>query len=168
MRNERGGKNIEIARLIEKHEKLIYKVVNSYCSEVHEQEDLIQEIIFQIIKGYIKFDHNVKVTTWMYKIAFNVSITHYRKVKTRKKYFMPMPDKLVRIDEADENETDENIKLLRDFIEEFDPLNKAILIMYLDENSHAEISEAMGISVSNVGTKIARIKEQLRKKFKQQ
>jgi len=167
MKNGNSANNFEIANLIEEHRRLIYKVVNSYCSEVHEQEDLIQEIIFHIIKGYDTFDHKVKVTTWMYKIAFNVSISHFRKVKNRQKYLVPMPEKLVRIDEQEETATDENIILLRKFIEELDPLNKAILIMVLDENSHAEISEAMGISVSNVGTKINRIKKQLKKKFNQ-
>lgn len=165
--NTKPGNNTEIVRLIEKNKGLIYKVANSYCSDVDEQADLIQEIIFQIIKGYSNFDHKVKPTTWMYKVAFNVSISHYRKIKNRQKYMVPMTDKFVQVEERDENNIDENIKRLRKFMDEFDPLNKAILIMYLDGNSHAEISEAMGISVSNVGTKIGRIKEQLKKKFKQ-
>jgi RNA polymerase sigma-70 factor (ECF subfamily) len=167
MKNRDTGENTVIVDLIEEHRRLIYKVANSYCSDIHEQEDLIQDIIFQIIKGYEKFDHKVKVTTWMYKIAFNVSISHLRKAKTREKYMVPMPEKLVRIDDLEEDETDENLKRLRRFIEELDPLNKAILIMYLDGNSHLEISEAMGITLSNVGTKINRIKQQLKKKFKQ-
>jgi RNA polymerase sigma-70 factor (ECF subfamily) len=78
-----------------------------------------------------------------------------------------MPSKIVAINEDVTNEYDERIKQLRAFIQEFDPLNKAIVIMYLDGNSHKEISEAMGISLSNVGTKINRIKTQLKKKFKQ-
>ncbi|WP_025864187.1 RNA polymerase sigma factor [Prolixibacter bellariivorans] len=167
MKNRKMGSHTEIIHLIEQHRRLIYKVVNSYCSDVHEQEDLIQEIIFQIIKGYEKFDHRVKVTTWMYKVAFNVSISHYRKLKSRQKYVVPMPDKLISVEEDEAPEIDENLKRLRELIDELDPLNKAILIMYLDDNSHSEISEAMGISVSNVGTKINRIKKQLKKKFNQ-
>ncbi len=157
----------DIVGIIEENKNLIFKVVNSYCTNTTEQEDLIQEIIFQIIKGYENFDHKVKVTTWMYKVAFNVSISYYRKIKTRQKYFVPMPEKLVKVDESYETEKDENLKRLQAFIEEFDPLNKAILIMYLDGNSHSEIAAAMGISVSNVGTKIGRIKNKLKKKFKQ-
>ena len=167
MKNRKMENHTEIVHLIEQHRRLIYKVVNSYCSDVHEQEDLIQEIIFQLIKGYEKFDHQVKVTTWMYKVAFNVSISHYRKLKSRQKYVVAMPDKLVSVEEDEEPDIDENLKRLRELIDELDPLNKAIFIMYLDDNSHAEISEAMGISVSNVGTKINRIKKQLKKKFNQ-
>jgi len=160
------AEHAEIALLIEDHKNLICKVAHSYCSDTHEQEDLIQEIIFQLIKGYEKFDHQVKVTTWMYKVAFNVSISHYRKAENRKKYVVEMPEKLVSVEETNAADVDDNILRLRSFIEELDPLNKALLILYLDENSHAEISEAMGISVSNVGTKINRIKKQLQKKFK--
>ena len=159
------AKQAEIAQLIEEHKNLIYKVVNGYCTNLHEQEDLIQEIIFQLIKSYAKFDHKVKVTTWMYRVAINVSISHYRRVKTQQKHFVPLNDQLVHIEAENETNTNENLLRLRTFIQELDPFNKAILIMYLDENSHAEIAAAMGISVSNVGTKINRIKKQLHQKF---
>jgi len=158
----------EIAQLIEQHKKLIFKVVYSYCTDVHEQEDLTQEIILQLLKSYEKFDHKVKVTTWMYRVALNVAISHYRKIKSRQKYIVPMPDKLVKVDTTKETGINEDVVRLRSFIREFEPLNKAILIMYLDGNSHAEIAAAMGISVSNVGTKISRLKQELKKKFKQQ
>ena len=157
----------DIAVIIEENINLIYKIVNSYCTDSNEQEDIIQEIILQIIKSYDTFDHKVKVTTWLYRVAFNITISHYRKLKTRKKHVVAMPSNIVVIDEDVSNEYGERINQLRAFIQEFDPLNKAIVIMYLDGNSHKEISEAMGISLSNVGTKISRIKTQLKKKFNQ-
>lgn len=156
----------DIVELIDENQSLLFKVVHSYCPDIREQEDLIQEIIFQIMKGYKKFDHKVKFTTWMYRVSLNVAISHYRKVKTRKKYIVPMPEKLVKVDFSKEPEINEDILRLRQFIQELDSLNKALVIMYLDGNSHKDISEAMGISISNVGTKINRIKKQLRKKFK--
>jgi RNA polymerase sigma-70 factor (ECF subfamily) len=157
----------DIATLIEEHRKLIYKVAHSYCPDTQEQEDLIQEIILQLIKGYEGFDHQVKVTTWMYKVAFNVAISHYRKTKKRRQYILSMPDKPVQISAPKEQEVDERLLLLRKFIADLDPLHRAIMIMYLDENSHAEIAKAMGITVSNVGTKIGRIKKLLKQKFNQ-
>jgi RNA polymerase sigma-70 factor (ECF subfamily) len=160
-------KEINIADIIADNKSLIYKIVNSYCTDSNEQEDVIQEIIFQIIKSYRHFDHKVKVTTWLYRVAFNVTISHYRKQITLKKHVVEMPLKVVAVDDDNSNEYDERIQQLRAFIQEFDPLNKAIVIMYLDGNNHKEISEAMGITVSNVGTKISRIKTQLKKKFNQ-
>ncbi len=168
MGNSTRKNNVEIANLIDKHKSLIFKVANTYCTNTSEQEDLIQEIIFHIIKGYEKFDHKVKVTTWMYKVAFNVSISNSRKARIRQKHMVPMPEKLVKIEESDDDEADEKLKVLKLFIDKLAPLNKALLVMYLDGNSYAEISEVMGISPTNVGVKINRIKKQLRKKFKLQ
>lgn len=158
----------DIAQLIGEHQRLLYKVANSYCKNPHEQEDLIQEIIFQLIKSYPNFDHGVKVTTWMYKVSFNVALSQYRKNRTRHRYMVAMPDQLINIQAETEPTTDPNLIKLQQYIQELEPLNRALLIMYLDGNSHAEIAQAMGISSSNVGTKIGRIKEQLKKRFQNQ
>ncbi|MFK7811241.1 MAG: RNA polymerase sigma factor, partial [Maribacter sp.] len=115
-----------IAQRIEENRGLLYKVVHGYCSDVHEQEDLIQEIIFQIVKSYERFDHQVKFTTWMYKVAFNVAISYYRKLKTRQKYIVSMPEKLVKVDDSKVPEINEDVLRLRQFIQELDPLNKAL------------------------------------------
>lgn len=166
MTTKKRDKRAEIVRYIEQHKALVYKVVNGYCSDAHEQEDLIQDIILQMIISYDTFDHNVKVTTWMYRVALNVSISYYRKIQTRKKHISPMPEQLIEIEDASTNETNEDVIRLRAFIQELAPLDRALFIMYLDGSAHAEISEAIGISVSNVGTKIGRIKKQLKDKFK--
>ena len=162
----KNNQHQEIARHIEAHRRLLYKVVHMYCPNPNEQEDLIQDIIFELVKSYDRFDHQVKVTTWMYKVAFNVSISHYRKLQTRKKHTVAMPEKLVLIDVTERNEVPADILLLRQLIQALNPINRALMIMYLDGNTYTEISEAMGISLSNVGTKINRIKKQLKHKFK--
>ncbi|MEL6394056.1 MAG: sigma-70 family RNA polymerase sigma factor, partial [Bacteroidota bacterium] len=118
MSSRETDRRVEIAQLIEQHRALIYKVFSSYCSDTHEQEDLIQEIILQLIKSYEKFDPLAKATTWMYKVALNVSISHYRKIKSRQKYILPMPQKLVVVDHTADETTDENIVKLRSFIQE--------------------------------------------------
>lgn len=165
-KRQRNDKRDEIVAYIEQNKALIYKVVNSYCSDVHEQEDLIQDVILQLIRSYEKFDHNVKVTTWMYRVALNVSISYYRKIQIRKKYIIAMPEQLIEVEDVPNHTVNEEVVRLRCFIQELAPLDKALLIMYLDGNSHVEIAEAMGITPSNVGTKIGRIKKQLKKRFK--
>lgn len=157
----------DITVLLEEHQNLIYKVVHSYCPDRQEQEDLIQEIMLQLIKGYERFDHRVKVTTWMYRVAFNVAISHYRKLQQRRKHLVAMPEKPVQIAAESSLPSDERVQQLHTFISELEPLNRALMIMYLDGNSHAEIAQALGISVSNVGTKIGRIKKILKEKFNQ-
>ena len=104
----------------------------------------------------------------MYRIALNVAISHYRKSVNRKKHTVPFTQSLVDVADEKENAHEEELKLLHQFIEQLDPLNKAMMIMYLDGNSHDEIAHVLNISKSNVGTKINRIKEKLKKQFNQQ
>lgn len=106
-------KRNEIVDHIQQNRALIYKVAYSYCTDIHEQEDLIQDIIFQIIRSYDKFDHHVKVTTWMYRIALNVSISHYRKVQTRKKHSAEMPEQLIEVEETIPDNVNEDVVRLR-------------------------------------------------------
>ena len=74
----------DLIEIIEENKGIIYKVVNSYCKDLNDQEDLVQEIMYHLLEGYERFDHQSKVTTWMYRVALNVSISFYRKSKTRK------------------------------------------------------------------------------------
>ncbi|MAC66323.1 sigma-70 family RNA polymerase sigma factor [Zunongwangia profunda] len=156
----------DITVIIEKNKNLIFKVVNAYCYYPEEQENLIQEIIIHLLKSYKRFDYGVQITTWIYKIAFNVVISYNRKIKTREKYFVPLKEKFVHIQDENKVEDDENLKKLNHFIAQLKPLHKALMIMYLDQKSHKEIAMVLGISESNVGTKINRIKKELKTKFK--
>ena len=162
---ENGKDRNSFIRIIDDNKGLIYKVVNAYCEDPTDQQDLVQEVILQLLKGYDRFDHQVKITTWMYRVALNVYISHYRKTSVRRKYFTPLQEGLVEIAGEDSSHQDEDISMLRHFIQQLDELNRAVMIMYLDGNSHADIAEVLNISVSNVGTKISRIKEKLKKEF---
>ena len=152
----------EFVDIIEKHKGIIYKICNGYCKEADDREDLVQDVIGHLWKAYPKYNSDYKLSTWIYRIALNVAISYYRKEQTRKKYIQPIQEHTLEVSEQPE---DENIKLLNQFIAELDELNKALMILYLDGNSHKEIAEILNISESNVGTKISRIKIQLKAKF---
>ncbi|UII22721.1 RNA polymerase sigma factor [Fulvivirga ligni] len=152
----------EFVDIIEKHKGIIYKICNGYCKEADDREDLVQDVIGHLWKAYPKYNADYKLSTWIYRIALNVAISYYRKEQTRKKYIQPIQEHTFEVSEQPENE---NIKLLNQFIAELDELNKALMILYLDGNSHKEIAEILNISESNVGTKISRIKIQLKEKF---
>ncbi len=102
----------------------------------------------------------------MYRVALNVSISFFRKSKTRKKYIGQMPEKIMEIKEEENEPMDKEVLQFRQFIQNLDELNRAIMILYLDGNSHEDIAEVLDISVSNVGTKIHRIKHRLKEHFK--
>lgn len=156
----------DFTELIENNKKLIYKVANTYCRDFEERKDIVQEIILQLWKAFPKYDNKFAETTWIYRIAFNVSISLLRKETSRKKTLDEYHRQLEFMHIEDETIEDENLKLLHKFIEELKPIDKALIILYLDGCKNKEIADVMGISESNVSTKIYRIKESLIRHFK--
>lgn len=153
---------------IDTHKKIIYKIVNSYCQNTEDRKDLEQEIIIQLWNSFNKYNAEYKYSTWMYRIALNVAISFYRKEKKWSvKNDFYNEDSIYSI--ADENEydteLDHNIKLLQEFINKLNELNKALVLLYLEEKSHEEIAEILGITKTNVATKISRLKLKLKKEF---
>ncbi|NLR91185.1 RNA polymerase sigma factor [Flammeovirga agarivorans] len=153
---------------INSHKKIIYKIVNSYCQDIEDRKDLEQEIIIQLWNAFDKYNPEYKYSTWMYRIALNVAISFYRKEKKwlANNDFSSVESIYNVVDEnEDETELDNNIKLLQQFINDLDELNKALMLLYLEEKSYVEIAEILGISKTNVATKISRLKLKLKKEF---
>lgn len=154
---------------IDTHKKIIYKVVNSYCKNKEDRKDLEQEIIIQLWNSFDKYNAEYKYSTWMYRIALNVAISFYRK---EKKWLVINDfynhDSIYTIEDQNDNKTelDQNIKLLQEFINRLNELNKALMLLYLEEKTYDEIAEILGISKTNVATKISRLKLKLKKEFK--
>jgi RNA polymerase sigma factor (sigma-70 family) len=147
--------------LMEEHKKILYKVCHSYCRNPGDRDDLAQEIIVQLWRSFRKFDARVRFSTWMYRIALNVAISFYRRESVRTRHIVPGSEHLLEaIDET--GSRSEEVQLLHRWIEELDPLNKALAILYLDGNNYQEIADVLGISQTNVATKISRLKETLR------
>ena len=164
--NETNSPKTDFIVMIEKRKGLIYKIANAYSRSSEDLEDLVQEIILQLWSSFGNYDPKFKITTWIYRIALNVSITHYRKDVVRKKYTIPMTEQFIESSYTEKDNQADDIRQLKKLIQELDEMNRALMILYLDGNSHQEISNVLNISVSNVGTKISRIKEKLREKFK--
>jgi RNA polymerase sigma factor (sigma-70 family) len=153
---------------IEANKGIIFKICNSYCPNAADREDLAQEIIFQLWKSWSSFDQAYKLSTWMYRIALNVAISFYRKEKNSTSTVL-MGDSLIELsDEHPEEGLETNLNALQQFINELKPLDRALMILYLEEKTHKEMAEIIGISTTNVATKIGRIKEQLKQKFNNQ
>lgn len=153
---------------INTHKKIIYKIVNSYCQNKEDRKDLEQEIIIQLWNSFDKYKAEYKYSTWMYRIALNVAISFYRKEKKWSvKNDFYNEDSLYSIADENENETelDYNIKLLQEFINNLNELNKALMLLYLEEKPYDEIAQIIGITKTNVATKISRLKLKLKKEF---
>lgn len=150
----------DFIELLEKHKRLIVKIASSYFKDRVYRDDLLQEITLQLWKSFPKFKQEVTTSTWVYRIALNVSISFFRKEKNRKK-LMTNYQKDLNIYELQEEHLEEKLEQLYMLIAQLNPVEKAIIILHLEGCKNAEIAEVMGISLSNVSTKINRIKTKL-------
>ncbi len=154
----------EFQALMEEHKKILYKICHSYCRDRDARDDLAQEIIVQLWRSFGKFDGRCRFSTWMYRIALNVAISFYRSESTRTRHVISGDEQLLEI--ADEPESrPEEFRLLYEFIAGLDPLNKALILLYLDGNSYEEIADVAGITETNVATKLARLKNKMKQEL---
>jgi RNA polymerase sigma factor (sigma-70 family) len=157
----------EFLQLIQDNKGILFKISNSYCRNRDDREDLMQEIIYQLWKSAGSFDINRKFSTWMYRIALNVAISYYRQQR-RSGLRITFGGDLHLMELAEspaETDTEEKIELLQQFISEQNELDKALMILYLEERPYREIAEILGITETNVATKLSRIKGRLRQHF---
>jgi RNA polymerase sigma-70 factor (ECF subfamily) len=164
----KASKKDKFIATIDIHKKIIYKIVNSYCKNKEDRRDLEQEIIIHLWNSFDKYNPEYKYSTWMYRIALNVAISYYRK---EKKWSFSNDfyneESICSITDENEYDTelDHNIKLLQEFINKLNELNKALMLLYLEEKSYDEIAGILGISKTNVATKINRLKSKLKEEF---
>ena len=153
----------QFRELLERHRGIVFKVANSYAYSTQDREDLAQEIAAQLWRAFPGYDATRRFSTWMYRIALNVAISSLR---TRKRYDSHHETLDLAIHDAaastTDPEIDARIRELYRCINQFDPVNRALLILYLDEHSQREIAEILGMTETNVATRIGRLKERLR------
>jgi RNA polymerase sigma factor (sigma-70 family) len=150
---------------VDRHKNILYKVCNSYCRNPDDREDLAQQIVAQLWQSFRSFDGRVQFSTWMYRVALNVAISWFRREKTRTSHILSADERLLDVAAETEPEPDD-IRLLYQFIETLDELNKALIFLCLDGHTNRQIGEVLGISETNVGTKIGRLKTSMRQEFK--
>ncbi len=163
------NKKEQFIKTIDEHKKIIYKIVNSYCQNKEDRKDLEQEIIIQLWNSFDNYNSSYRYSTWMYRIALNVAISFYRKEKKWSiKNDSYNEESIFKIEDTIEEQTELNyhLKLLQEFIQNLNELNKALMLLYLEEKSYEKISEILGITKTNVATKISRIKLKLKEEFK--
>jgi RNA polymerase sigma factor (sigma-70 family) len=149
---------------LERHRGVLVKVAGAYCRDAAGREDLIAEIVAQLWRAYGRFDERAAFSTWMYRIAVNVAISFQRAEMRKARNVEPAePAALEMLPSPPGAQSDDALALVREVIEELDELNRALMILYLDDNSYAEIAAILGISETNVATKIGRIKQRLKR-----
>lgn len=152
--------------MINRHRGIIYKVCNLYGLDQEDKNDMFQEIVLQLWKAFPSFRQESKQSTWMYRIALNNAITNFRKTSKRPDRRRISADEFQIPDLGAYPEEDEQMSALKRAINCLTEVEKAIILLYLEEKSYEEISQIIGISKSNVGVRISRIKIKLEKIIK--
>jgi len=148
--------------LINEHQGLIHKICFMYENDSDVRNDLFQEIVFQLWKSFRSFRGEAKITTWMYRIALNTAISRFRK-QTRSVKTEDLKDLHLNISDASEDDMMENIEHLRRSIQELSEIERAMIMMALEEVPYDEIAETIGITQNNVRVRMNRIREKLKK-----
>lgn len=146
------------------HKGILFKIVRAYAFTPHDQDDLFQEVSVQIWKSVPDFRGESKVSTWMYRVALYAALAWTRSQKKQ-----PLTQSLTTVEQtlaAREDGYDERLEWLYEQIGQLDPLDRSVCLLMLDGYSYKEIAELLGISGSNVGVKIHRIKQHLLRQSK--
>ncbi len=154
----------QFGELLERHRAIVFKVAGSYARTPDDRADLAQEIAVQLWRAWPGYDRARSFTTWMYRIALNVAIGFARGDGRRRRHAVPLDEAAHDLADHDatDHETDQQLRLLQAFIARQPPLDRALLLLYLDERPQREIAGILGISETNVSTRIGRLKQRIR------
>ena len=155
----------EFVTLIQEYERVIYKVCYLYTTPHATLNDLYQEVVINLWKAYPKFRNECKISTWIYRIALNTCISFIRKEKNIPE-IVTLSQIADRIEETDETQV--MLKRLYSMINRLGQLEKSLVLLYLEDKSYEEIAEITGLTLTNVATKLSRIKDKLRKMNKEE
>ena len=148
--------------LINEHQGLIHKVCIMYENDRDVRNDLFQEIVLQLWKSFSSFRGESKISTWMYRIALNTAISGYRK-QTRLLKTEDLREMHLNISDAGGDDPDENFQKLQWAIRQLSEIERAMIMMALEEIPYEEIAETIGITQNNVRVRMNRIREKLKK-----
>lgn len=158
--------NIEFLEQLNQHAGIIHRICNSYLDDSAERQDVFQEIVYQLWKSYASFNNESKFSTWMYKVALNTAMLHIRKGKhaIQKE---PLDDAFLHVAATEEQDfSTDDMRMLYAAINTLNDVDKAIILLYLEEYSYEEIASITGITKTNVSVRLVRIKKKLEEKLK--
>ncbi len=146
---------------IKENEGIIFKLVRIYAENDEDQKDLYQEIVFQLWKSFHSFQGKSKISTWIYKVALNTSLAH---INLRKKHSktVSLQDTSVQTEEKADTLVEEKIAEMYRQIKQMNEVDRAIIFLFLEDKSYEEIAAITGFTITNIGTRLNRIKSKLK------
>lgn len=152
--------------VVDEHRKLIYKLAYAYCDRREDRHELMQEILIQLWRAWPTFEGRSRASTWIYRIGLNVAISHVR-AETRRlrdgRDTQPLEDLGLDLAQADagfDSDSDDWLSLRR-LIDSLDAMNRAIILLYLEGHSAEEAGAILGLTATNITTRLSRIRAEL-------
>ena len=157
--DEAEGRFLEV---VGRHEQIINRVIRIYGVDSENRRDLFQEIVYQLWRSFGSFKGESNISTWLYRVALNTAITSLRKSKKVPEH-TEWDDQCINTRESfDTSDRNEQVQQLYSAIRSLGDVDRAIVMLYLEELSYKEIAEVLGLTEDNVGVKLNRIKTKLR------
>ena len=150
----------EFGRVIQENEGLIYKISKLYTDSREDEQDLYQETVYQLWKSFDSFRNESRISTWMYRIALNTAIAHLNKKKKRGRT-QPISELVLNKTDTNDQIRDDRYETLYAQIRKLNTIEKGIILLYLEGKSYDEIALITGFTSTNIGTRLARIKQKL-------
>ena len=150
----------EFLRVVHDYQKIIYKVCRVYRDSKEDQEDLFQEIVYQVWKSYPLFKNASKISSWIYRISLNTAMTVYRKKRPPIQYYEQLPEQVQTVSELTRSEREDRLYAA---IKTLNDTEKAVIALFLEDFSYLEIAYITGLSENNIGVRLNRIKTKLKK-----
>ena len=158
------GKEESFTRIIKDNEGVIFKITTIYTDNGQDQKDLYQEIVYQLWKSFDSFRNESKISTWMYRIALNTAIGQLKKSKKHSNK-TGIDQVVLQQTENYDTEFENRLKMVYEQIHQLNILDKGLILLLLEGKKYEEISEITGLSETNVGTRISRIKQKLKSRI---
>ncbi|MBG6234948.1 RNA polymerase sigma-70 factor (ECF subfamily) [Pedobacter sp. CAN_A7] len=150
----------EFLNLVNANKGIIHKITKMYMDTSEDQKDLFQEVVLQLWKAYPGFKGNSKFSTWMYRVALNTALVFLRK-ESRKVGQTELDENIDVADSGDNEEKEERLIILYKAVQELNKIEKALIFLFLENQSHREIAQNLGITEGNARVKLNRTKEKL-------
>ncbi|EDM36235.1 RNA polymerase ECF-type sigma factor [Pedobacter sp. BAL39] len=155
-----GETKIRFIEIIRENDGLIYKVSKMYSNSFEDEQDLFQDIVYQLWKSFSSFRNESKITTWMYRIALNTGI-HYLDKGKKKAHKVSLDETLLNRPEIIDESKQDQYDMMFAQIKRLNDIERGIIFLYLEGKAHDEIAMITGFTITNIGTRIGRIKQKL-------
>lgn len=150
---------------LEQHKGILYKIANAYCSRREDRGDLIQDMVVELWRAFPHFDGRSSFSTWMHRIGMNVAISAHRGESRRIRDTLPIEAFGMDLAAADRvlDAEGDDVRALHQMIARLDDISRALILLYLEGYDQNEIADMIGLTPTNVATRINRIKQKLQR-----